>query len=264
MTRLTLLSTVVLASSLSLGAAQQAIDTEPTEVRFVHASPNAQIEELVVLDTAQDPAVEMLVIDEFSYRTVTPFESIAEGTYELRVRLTEVDGEAPREHTLPQTLSVVDGTSVTVAIIGLVAPEIFEEPEEGFLAWLQDLFTADPEDPALRALILDGTLETPVPGDEADLRIVHAAPGTERVDLVLAHANDTVAVLESAGYAEASGYVTFRPEAGTVNIHIAGSDVSVAEVPDEDLQPGARYTIMLTGTPIEDVPLEVLLLLDGG
>ncbi len=264
MTRLTLLLTVALVSSLSLGAAQEAIDTDPTEVRFVHASPNAEIEQLVVLDAAQDPAIEMLVIDELSYHSETPFKSIAEGTYELLVRLTDVDGEPAREHTLPETLSVVEGTSTTVAIIGLVAPEIFEEPADGFLAWLQDLFTADPEDPGLRALILDGTLETPVPGNEADLRIAHAAPGIEPLELVLDHANDTVAVLESAAYAEASGYITIRPEAGTVQIHVAGSGVSVAEVPDEDLQPGARYTIMLTGTPIEDVPLAVLLLLDGG
>lgn len=210
------------------------------------------------------PAAGMPAIDALSYRSVTPFLPITEGTYEVLVHMADVDGESTRARVLPQTLSVVEGTSTTVAIIGLVTPTVFEGADEGFLAWLQELFSADPEDPALRALLLDGVLETPVPHHEVEVRIAHAAPGTEPVALVIAHANGTVGVLETAGYAEASGYTTIRPEAGTLHIHMAGSDAHVAEVPGDALQLGERSTIVLIGTPIEDVPLEVLVLADGG
>lgn len=265
MTRLIVfLSVLSFALWVSVGMAQQVAEAEPTEVRFVHASPNAVIEDFVVLDADGEPAIDRAAIGDLAYLDATPFMSIAEGTYTFRVRLADVDDAPSEEVTLPQTLNVVAGNSYTVAIIGLVVPEVFEDPSEGFLAWLQDLFTADHEEPALQAMIFDGVRTTPVPGDEVDVRIAHVATGTEPVDLVIDHANDTSGVLGTVSYTEVSGYNTMRPEAGTLQVRIAGSDVVVTEISEEEVAPGARYTIMLTGTPIEDVPLEVLVLADGG
>ncbi len=262
MRRFTLLAALSLAMLANVGASQQAAQVEPTQVRFVHASPNAMITELELRDVDGVPAVNVPSFTDLAYLSATPYVPVAEGNYEVLLRLARGDGAPSAEVVLPQSFGVVEGRSYTVAIIGLVVPEVFEEPDEGFLAWLQDLFTAAPHDPTLRALILDGVWETPVPPDEVDVRIAHAAPGTESIDLVIAHVNDTDGVLATVSYAEVSGYSTMSPRAGTLEIRLTDSAVVVVDLAGYEVTPGTRYTIMLTGTPIEDVPLRVLMLPD--
>jgi hypothetical protein len=45
---------------------------------------------------------------------------------------------------------------------------------------------------------------------------------------------------------------------GDLQVRMAGSDAVVADLAELDLTPGMIHTVILTGTPIEDVPLRAI------
>jgi hypothetical protein len=228
-------------------------------VRFVHASPNAEIEELFLLD-ADGNVISLEVQTELEYLDVTPFVAVPPADYEVVVHLAGSNERPAAEVVLPQSFGTIGGRSYTVALIGLVMPETLEDPDEGFVAWLQDLFAADPPDPSLQTMVLNGIRATPVPAGETDVRIAHAAPGTDSIDLVIVHPEDTSGVLATVSFGESSGYTTVVPTAGTLELRVAGSEAALIDLSGHELATGTRYAILLAGTPVEDVPLRVLLL----
>lgn len=233
-----------------LPAAEQAM------IRIVHASPNAELEQarlaLVGDDVAQHD------FGEVSYLETTDYVPVIEGDYTLTIDLAAHDGREVMQVVLPQTLSAARGRYYTVALVGLVMPEEAEETDDGFLAWLQELFTDDRDDLALRAVLLDDITTLAVAPGEADVRILHAAPGTDSVDLVFAH-EEGADVLATVAYADVSGYTNIEPEGGTLQVRAAGSDLVMVDLVDFDVARNMIHTVVVTGTPIEDVPIEAML-----
>ena len=233
-----------------LPAAHQAM------VRVVHASPNAELEQATLTLVGDDVAQHDF--GDVAYMEMTDYVPVLGGDYTLTIDLAAHGGRAAMEVELPQTLSVARGRYYTVALVGLVMPEEAEESDDGFLAWLQELFTADRDDLALRAVLLDDITTLAVMPGEAEVRILHAAPGTDSVDLVFAH-EEGADVLASVAYADVSGYTSIEPDAGTLQIRAAGSDLVMVDLAEFDVAQNMIHTVVVTGTPIEDVPTEAML-----
>ncbi len=95
------------------------------------------------------------------------------------------------------------------------------------------------------------------PAGRVFLRVVHAAPGVNAVDVV--SRNDTGAdgagtddvrapVLSDLSFPDASPYLGLAAGRQTLEVRLAGTDFVLATVRDTRLVPGALYTLYLVGT----------------
>lgn len=246
-------------------------------VRFVDTSPNATAEQ--VLMTTGDGVG--LTVEEFAgveYMDATEYVAIPAGTYDVVVNATaQMDGQEGFALATPAASLAADaGNYYTIALMGLAVPADWaatEQRDEGFFAWLEGLFTADgpgEQELGLRTMLLHDDLAAfwADPAQETHIRLVHAAPGTESVELVLNQARataadrrvDDVQSVDAAGYGDATGFNTVDTFAGALEVRIQGSDVVVLDLADFQLEPGMMHTIFITGTPVEDVPIEAVLI----
>ncbi len=229
-------------------------------VRFVHAAPNVEIERLVLVDTVGRMTREE--IEGLEYLEVTDYIPVLEGNHEVIVDLAGIDDEEPVQVILDHTVGAIGGHFYTVAIIGLAMPTDPGRADEGFLAWLEGLFTPDRDDLSLRTVVVEDIATVGVSPTESDVRILHAAPGTDNVDLVLVQDDVGVEVLATVDYSEVSAHSIISPDVGWLEVRVAGSDLTLVDLSGVDLTPGQIHTVILAGTPIEDVPIEALVLKD--
>lgn len=229
-------------------------------VRFVHAAPNVQIERLILVDTIGQVTREEIV--ELEYLEVTDYVPIIEGQHEIIVDIVDPERDEPIRMVLDDAVGTIGGQFQTVVIIGLLGPTEMRTQDEGFLAWLEDLFTPDREDLSLRTVLVDDLATVGVEPMEADVRLVHAAPGTDEVELVLVRDGVAVDVLESAVYSQVTSHSVVTPETGTLEVRLAGSDLTLVDLGHIEVTPGHIHTVLLAGTPVEDVPIEALVLVD--
>lgn len=223
-------------------------------VRFVHVSPNAGPVE-VSLATADDGVAERHVVA-LDYLETTEYQSVREGSFEVLVRTAARDGEAV---VLAEQVHTARGGHYTIALLGLVLDDVEAETadDEGFLAWLQGLFTPDRPELALRALVLDDVGVAGVGPSDTAFRVVHAAPGTDTLAFVHVH-DDGADTLASVSYGESTGAIDVLPETGSFELRAEGADTTIAEVTGVEHEPGRINTVFMVGTPIEEVPLETI------
>lgn len=224
-------------------------------VRFVHASPNAGASNVVL--TSSTAGHDERHVVELDFMEVTEYQRLPEGRFEITVEPVGRDGDgmvmADQLHTIP-------GGVYTVALVGLVLdePEGETAPGGALLDWIQGQFTSDRPDLALRALVLDDAGGSAPGPERVAYRIVHVAPGTDRVELV--HVRDDDAdVLEGVSYLEASGFSDVEPNVGALEVRAAGSTATIDVLPQDQHAPGLIHTVFLVGTPIEEAsPLRAL------
>ena len=256
--------TAIAAIALLFAAAAQQADppTEPSDaplptfdeamVRFVHLSPNAGTVE-VVLEAADGGIAERHSVA-LDYLETTEYRPVREGRFEISV---DAAGHDAGRIVLAEQAHTVRGGYYTVALVGLALADADTEEadDEGFLAWLQGLFTPDRPELALRALVLDDVGVAGVGPRGAAFRVVHAAPGTDTLAFVHVRDDDSE-VLASVSYLDSSGFIDVLPEVGTFEMRPEGADATIAAVEGIEHAPGRIHTIFLVGTPIEEVPLE--------
>lgn len=287
---LRLMTAMVTALLFSLVVAQETTQ-DPAEVqgvamvRLVQLSPNAT--DVSVSFIAEEDEVSEAAPDEFAglaYGETTDYMQVPAGDYRLSVRATGESelGETEISYEVEENFSA--GSYTTLAVLGLVLPEEeFEtdDEDEGFFAWLTGLFTGD--DPgdrdalALRVESYADELTTPLEPNEVRLRVVHASPGTAEVDIVTEEDGEDNVLISNLSYADASGYETLEQTPTQLEIRLAGSDATaldLLETPedpeladngatDAQLEGGMVHTIFITGTVVEEVPLEALILSDA-
>ncbi len=229
-------------------------------VRFVHVAPNLEIERLLLVDTIDGFTHEE--IHDLEYLEVSEYVPVPEGQHEVILDVIGLEDEAPTQITLDQVIGTVGGHFFTIAIVGLTMPEDPATLDEGFFAWLEDLFTPDRDDLALRTVVIEDIATAGATPADADVRILHAAPGTEAVELVLVEGDETVEVLGRVGYAEVGAQSIIRPDDGWLEVRLADSGVVVADLREIELASGMIHTVIVAGTPVEDVPIEVEVLRD--
>jgi hypothetical protein len=224
-------------------------------IRFVHAAPTVGLQRIVMIDAVGGAALQEFT--EVEYLEATEYAPVLAGDYDFWVELADAEpGTVPEGQVPAQRVTTIAGQYYTVVLIGLPVPgDTTAEP--GFLRWLERLFTPDRDDLALRLLVLDDLVTATVPLREAEIRVVHAAPGTDSVDLVLVRGAD-VHHLEQVAYGDVSGFNRIVPADARLEVRVGGSEAVLLDLSDVDLGEGMIHTIFVAGTPVEDVPLEAL------
>lgn len=275
-TRFRLIS-LALAALLTAGvvAAQNATPVDPVGtdggmVRFINLAPNATPVSLA-FSNDDGAAVALSEFESLAYGEYTDYVPMPAGGYDLTITVGDSSTQLPAGYTAPYTVAAPNRLDIggdgyyTVAIMGLLVPETFEDTEntnDGFLGWLGDLFggdgAADRDALGLRVEILDDDLHAGFGAEEGRVRVVHAAPGLAPVDLV--SAGDRGVVGGGIAYGDISGYHTLG--AGELGLALRGadSDAELADLSTHTLESGQNHTVFLIGTPFEGVPLQTVVL----
>ncbi len=245
--RWTVLILVTLLALVSLGNLPAAADDEyMTSIRVVNLSPNADGVSVAVVPTFEGlQGLEPEEWQSMEYLQVSGYMEAA--AVEANIIVT-VDGVS-----LTKTQRFDPETHYTIALSGLVVPDELErkaaEGEDGFLDWLWSIVMGeDPTDAfLLQARVMEDDLRE-VPEGEARLRFVHAAPGTQSVDLAFDHADDPL--LGNISYGLVSPYVT-TPLDEVLEIRIADSRIPLKEdLSGLGIEEGKVHTIFLAGSPV--------------
>lgn len=233
----------------------------PAQVRIVNLSPNADSVNLELRREGEDGEVVTLEgVSELAYNDTTEYQQLDAGQYHLTVT---ADGSP----AATETITVEADSYHTIAVLGLVLPEEGAETEEesgGFFEWLSGLFTgenaAGRDALELRVLNVRDELFAELEGNQRRVRVVHAAPGTAPIDLAVV--GETGQIIGDVEFGEASGYENLDETVGDLEIRIAGSRATLLDLSEEGLEPGRITTVFVTGTPVEEVPIETVVLSD--
>lgn len=159
------------------------------------------------------------------------------------------------------------GRSYTIVLRGLMVPASLEQGDEaddasnggGFMGWLRGLFGggggSNGDALALQAQVLEDT-DTFFESEVGRVRIVHAAPGTDAVDLVPSDGSSSW--LNGISYGEASNFRDLRDLVGSLDLRVSGSEVVLFNLDEVRASPNTTYTVILVGTPVEAVPLAIV------
>ena len=249
---------LVLAQETAPTQAQQEVSDE-VRMRVIHLSPN--VPEVGISLTSTQEGGETIApegLTGLSYESGTNYLSVPPGEY-------TVTATSEGNTVLEQEAALSPGISYTVALVGLVLPEEGAEPEEegGFIGFIQNLFSGDRERDslALQLLVVQDNLDTPLFEGESLVRLIHAAPGTDAVDLTVAgEGEERETLLDSVEFASVSNYAPLPANFSDPAVAIAGSDAASLEVSGVSFEPDTVTTLFVTGTSLEQAPLNIITL----
>ena len=231
---------------LFVGGAQAQDEDFTASIRIIHLSPNAEDVSVELHPTSEhmDPIVQD-EWNELQYLDRTEFQEVVSTQVDVNVT---VDGI-----TVTETFTMDPQMHYTIALTGLVIPDELERRAEeengGFLNWLMDLVTGD--DPTDRYLFQPRIHQdelAPLNANEIRIRVAHASPGTDAVDLAFAGEEDPL--ISSIVYGQESAYVTTELT-GELELRIAGSMIPMEDVLfGADITAGQVYTVYLAGTAV--------------
>lgn len=160
------------------------------------------------------------------------------------------------------------GRSYTIVLSGLLVPSQLEQGDEaadandnggGFMGWLRGLFGGGggngQDTLALRAQLLEDG-DTFFESDVGRVRIVHAAPGTDAVDLV--PRDGSSAWLNGIAFGESSNFRDLSDMGAGLDLRVSGSEVVLFSLDEVRSSPNTTYTVFLVGTPVDTVPLAIV------
>jgi hypothetical protein len=232
-------------------------------VRLAHFSPNANELTVELAPTSEDVAFTADPFEPIAYQTFTEYMEVPAGNYAV----TATGGEDVG--TLEEEFSFARGNYYTLAAIGMVLPpeaqaeteEDGEEQEGGFVAFFRNLFGNGDGDAARDRLALqfslfqDDLTRAPEEG-ESLVRLVHAAPGTEAVDLAVMGEQGTL--IDGVAFGNASRYEGYEGSMSELEVRLAGSRAATLVLDQLSLESGNLNTVYLVGTPVEQAPVAVL------
>ena len=251
---LVLVSTLVF-STLAFGQDAPADTTaDMARVRVAHLSPNAPIIDIGLTSTLEGgESLTPDTLQGLSYETVTDYLEVPPGEYTVTVFS---DGAVVME----DVYVLGPGFAYTLAALGLVLPEddAAEEDESGFFGFIRDLFDgdADRDALALRLLLLEDTTLISFVGDESFVRVIHAAPGTDAIELTALADGEREVLSGDLSFGGVSNYINVLKE-NEPSLRIANSDALTLELSDVALEPETVTTLFFVGTSLEQAPLKL-------
>lgn len=182
-----------------------------TCLRVVHASPDAGPVDVYV---GEAPIAQGL-----AYGAFTEFAAAPGAQQQLRV----VPAGGPLDQAvLDSNQDFGDGQAYQMTIAGLAA----EGAAEPLTAWLA------------------GVDLTPLPENQARVRVVHASPDTEPIDVAVAGGPTPFDAIQ---YGSQSGYVAFDAGTYTFQLRLNDGNTLLLEAPEVQLQPGMVYDVYAIG-----------------
>jgi hypothetical protein len=284
----------ILSLFVAIVAAGHALAVQPVPpaeysmVRFVHLSPNAKAADVMLMRTNTESVLMTPAgLKDMVFGSTTEYVRVPSGEYAVMLAVgdaravgeaagpaepsavPEVEGSPldPAAPALSETLSFRADRHYTVAILGLVLPRDARATvdESGFFAWLSALFSGG--DPAerdalgLRFEVLEDDPDVTIDPDAARVRVVHAAPGTTSVDVAVAGERGTL--VRDLGFGEASRRVNLRVAETMLEVRPTGSRAVALDLTGVEFALGTTHTVFIAGTPIEKMPLQVVVLSDA-
>ena len=245
-------------------AAQQTLP-DTAQVRVIHLSPNAPVVDISLTSTLEGgETLTPEALTGLSYEASTDYLDVPVGDYTVSVT-------SEGTPVLEEEMNFAPGISYTLAAIGLVLPNEDAEAEEeggGFVGFIQDLFSggSEPDTLSLKLLRLEDTLLAPMVEGDTLIRLVHAAPGTDAVDLTVTNPEDAVErqnVIDNVAFGEASGYTSLAEGFSEPAVTIAGSEAVAFDLAETAFERGTVNTLFVTGTALEQAPLKVIAFSDA-
>ena len=245
---------------------EQAPLQEPAEardvalLRLVNAAPTGENVTVELRSNDNEAGAIGETFADLSYMDVGEYVEMPARTYEVHVSHND-------EYVFEDTINLSSHRAHTLVVMGLYVPEeqLEEAEDEGFFAWLRDLFTgddpADRDELALRAYLIDDELEVDLQPGETRIRAVHAAPGTAPVDIAVE--GERGSIIGNLGFGESSRYHDVEETVGNLVVRISGSRAKVLDLGEVGLESGMVNTVIVTGTPVEELPIEALVLSDA-
>lgn len=210
---------LVVTGPVSVVGAQEATVVATTEggarVRVVHASPDAPAVDVYVDDLA--------VVEGLEFGAASDFLPVPSGDHQVRV--VPAGSSLDEGAVIDDEVGFDDGTTYEVAAMGLLA-----EIELG--VWDLDLGKIDE----------DG---------QARVRVIHAAPGVDDIDVVEI-GGDTL--FEGVGFGDASDFSDI--EEGTYNLEVrTGEDDVLLEAPEVAFEADMVYDVFAIGQADDSLQL---------
>src|SRR5690625_4210179 len=236
--------------------AQPAEVPEVAWVRLAHFSPNAGDITVQLAPSDEEATFSGEGFDQASYQSMTDYIEVPSGSYNVSTQVQDM--------TVEEEFNFGQGNHYTLAVVGLLPPpeaqtqaQEGEQDGGGIGGFFRNLFGQGESGDALALqfqLYEDDVTGTAAVG-ESVMRIVHAAPGTERVDLAVTGEQDTLA---NVSFGDASRYVGVEGSLDNLEVRLSGSQAATISLSDANLQPGNVNTIYVVGTPVEQAPLTLL------
>ena len=236
--------------------AQPAEVPEVAWVRLAHFSPNAGDITVQLAPSDEEATFSGEGFDQASYQSMTDYIEVPSGSYNVSTQVQDM--------TVEEEFNFGQGNHYTLAVVGLLPPpeaqtqaQEGEQDGGGIGGFFRNLFGQGESGDALALqfqLYEDDVTGTAAVG-ESVMRIVHAAPGTERVDLAVTGEQGTLA---NVSFGDASRYVGVEGSLDNLEVRLSGSQAATISLSDANLQPGNVNTIYVVGTPVEQAPLTLL------
>ncbi len=231
-------------------------------VRVVQLSPNALSVDVKLLSTLESAT---LVVpadwQDMHYLAVSPWIEVVPDEYQLLVTVDDI--------VLTKRLTLNPDMFYTVDLSGLTIPDELSElaatglDRSFWQTLLEFVVGQDPTHVMLfqpRVFMDDFTF---VHDGEIRVRLVHAAPGLEPVDLAVK--GERGSVIHDVLYGQASPYAELRL-GEPLEVRLAGSRVAIdsEELVQTVMQPGFVHTIFIAGSPahVSAHNLSILVLAD--
>ena len=232
-------------------------DLGTSGVRVIHLAPNVSDVSVNFVPAADTAISGTSEVTGLGYEMVTDPVELNSDTYTVQLMANDAT-------VLEQDMSFAPGVNYTLAVIGLNLPDEnaqADDSNDGFFDFIQNLFTGDRsrDSLALNLMSLEDNVDiAPVDG-ETLVRVVHASPGTEAVDLVSSMDGDRNVVIGDLSYGEASRYISSTQFGSDLAITVADSDAVALDLSAMSLEPNTVNTIFIAGTSLEQAPLKALL-----
>jgi hypothetical protein len=211
------------------GSAQILDAATPAALRVVHASPDAPAVDVVVNDNFASPLVSHLNFPEF-----TPFVNVAPATYNVKVT------DSATQTLVPINASVSPAAGISYTVLAV-----------GDLAAIEPLIVAD--DPRRVAT-------------EAKVRIIHASPTAQNVDIYVTAPGASIATLAptlaNVPFKANTGFLPLAAGSYDVTVTPAGSKTAAIGPATIAVTAGGVYTAVARDAPGGGVPLGLILMDD--